>query len=171
MDQKCFQCILISSETIFPRSIFLMQPLYSLTALDPWCTPHHYWHYSQVEALRYYIALGHSLAAFKQSLTICLQNPFYQSYCIYNNTTITTLCKNSFGCTTTRSQSSAVKAAEFECRLVETKHKYYCDVWLEKENAININSFLVDQNVSTCTSINQFSDEPVRKWWKIFKFT
>ena len=117
------------------------------------------------------IALGHSLAAFKQSLTICLQNPFYQSYCIYNNTTITTLCKNSFGCTTTRSQSSAVKAAEFECRLVETKHKYYCDVWLEKENAININSFLVDQNVSTCTSINQFSDEPVRKWWKIFKFT
>ena len=109
------------------------------------------------------IALGHSLAAFMQSLTICLQNPFYQSYCIYNNTTITTLCKNSFGCTTTRSQSSAVKAAEFECRLVETKHKYYCELWMEKENAININSFLGDQNVSTCTSINQFSDEPVRK--------
>ena len=42
---------------------------------------------------------------------------------------------------------------------------------MEKENAININSFLVDQNVSTCTSINQFSDEPVRKWFKIFKFT
>ena len=117
------------------------------------------------------IALGHSLAAFMQSLTICLQNPFYQSYCIYNNTTITTLCKNSFGCTTTRSQSSAVKAAEFECRLVETKHKYYCELWMEKENAININSFLGDQNVSTCTSINQFSDEPVRKWFKIFKFT